>query len=76
MTKKLEILSPNRVSAQTQPSFYNKRFPAGGEDNVFLTDALFPFPSEKRKLETARGPKQQKKFKKTKDTKQKWKKHL
>ncbi|NXG41230.1 NAT10 acetyltransferase, partial [Psilopogon haemacephalus] len=31
--------------------------------------------SEKRKLETARGPKQQKKFKKTKDLKQKWKKH-
>ncbi|NXR14215.1 NAT10 acetyltransferase, partial [Semnornis frantzii] len=30
--------------------------------------------SEKRKLETARGPKQQKKFKKTKDIKQKWKK--
>ncbi|XP_010217837.1 PREDICTED: N-acetyltransferase 10-like, partial [Tinamus guttatus] len=29
---------------------------------------------KKRKLETVRGPKQQKKFKKTKDTKQKWKK--
>ncbi|NXV11955.1 NAT10 acetyltransferase, partial [Cepphus grylle] len=29
---------------------------------------------KKRKLETARGPKQQKKFKKTKDIKQKWKK--
>lgn len=40
-------------------------------------DILFLFPSEKkRKLETVRGHKQQKKFKKTKDIKQKRKKWL
>lgn len=42
---------------------------------VLLTDIFFPFPSEKkRKLDALRGHKQQKKFKKTKDIKQKRKK--
>lgn len=57
------------------PTSQNKNFASRWESSVLLTDILFLFPSEKkRKLETVRGHKQQKKFKKTKDVKQKRKK--